>query len=110
MQNVTQLTVAKTGAIRDDDDGVSYWFLGTGAGFSFYCLAFTLPFLVYGANTAFFLMLYTWPFFLALMPLSIIIGVAFCFMSPQRIWFALSATGSAVICLFCLVFSLLAGW
>ncbi|ATA22755.1 hypothetical protein BIY26_18445 [Brenneria goodwinii] len=109
MQNVTQLTVAKTGAMRDEDDGLSYLFLGTGAGFSFYCLAFTLPFLVYGANTAFFLMLYTWPFFLALMPLSIIVGVAFCFMLSQRIWYALSATGLSTFLLVWLTFSFFIG-
>ncbi|VEB54872.1 membrane protein [Salmonella enterica subsp. enterica] len=32
-------------------------------------------FLLYGPNTLFFF-LYTWPFFLALMPVSVIIGIA----------------------------------
>ncbi|QTF07292.1 DUF3561 family protein [Brenneria izadpanahii] len=109
MQNVTQLGVAKTDTMRDEDDGFSSLFLGAGVGFSFYCLAFNIPFLVYGANTAFFLMLYTWPFFLALMPLSVVIGVGFSVVLNGNVWYTLSATGLSVICLFWLVFSLLVG-
>ncbi|MEE3661299.1 DUF3561 family protein [Brenneria sp. g21c3] len=108
MQNVTRLTAANTDAVRDDD-GVSPFLLGTGAGFCFYCLAFILPFLVYNANAAFFLLLYTWPFFLALMPLSLIIGAGFSYLFYPHIWYALSATALTVLSLVWLTFSLFIG-
>lgn len=44
-------------------------------GFLSWLVALGMPFLLYGLNTLFFF-LYTWPFFLALMPLSVVIGIA----------------------------------
>lgn len=110
MPNATQLTISKTKPIRDDEDRVSYPFMGAVAGFSFYWLAFTLPFLVYGSNTTLFFMLYTWPFFLALMPLSVLMGVGLSFILGGNVFYTLSATGLSVVCLFWLVFSFLTGW
>jgi len=48
---------------------------GAVIGFLSWLLALGMPFLIYGLNTLFFF-LYTWPFFLALMPLSVVIGIA----------------------------------
>jgi len=48
---------------------------GAIVGFLSWLLALGMPFLLYGLNTLFFF-LYTWPFFLALMPLSVVIGIA----------------------------------
>lgn len=111
MQNVTQLTISKTRpAQQEEDDGVSYLFMGAVTGFSFYWLAFTIPFLVYGSNTTFFFMLYTWPFFLALMPFSVLVGVGFSFLLRGYLFYTLFATGLTVVCLFWLVFSFLTGW
>jgi Protein of unknown function (DUF3561). len=66
-------------------------------------------FLVYGSNTLFFL-LYTWPFFLALMPLSVLIGITLSMLLRGRLILTLLLTGAIVLCLFWLVFSFLTGW
>ncbi|MBB1241868.1 DUF3561 family protein, partial [Klebsiella pneumoniae] len=79
------------------------------SGFVFYWLAFALPFLVYGSNTLFFL-LYTWPFFLALMRLSVLIGITLSMLLRGRLILTLLLTGAIVLCLFWLVFSFLTGW
>lgn len=68
-----------------------------------------MPFLVYGSNTLFFL-LYTWPFFLALMPLSVLIGITLSMLLRGRLILTLLLTGTIVLCLFWLVFSFLTGW
>ncbi|SUI39148.1 Inner membrane protein ygbE [Serratia marcescens] len=73
MQNVTPILIDSKQSKQEREEP-SYSFLGGVSGFVFYWLAFALPFLVYGSNTLFFL-LYTWPFFLALMPLSVLIGI-----------------------------------
>lgn len=65
--------------------------------------------LVYGSNTLFFL-LYTWPFFLALMPLSVLIGITLSMLLRGRLILTLLLTGAIVLCLFWLVFSFLTGW
>ncbi|PWC13793.1 DUF3561 family protein [Brenneria corticis] len=109
MQNATQLTIGKTRAVRDDD-GIPHPFIGTVAGFSFYWLAFAIPFIIYGPNATFFFMLYTWPFFLALMPLSVLVGMGCGFMLGGNPWSTLATTGLSVISLYWLVFSFLTGW
>ncbi|MNH39822.1 Inner membrane protein YgbE [compost metagenome] len=68
-----------------------------------------MPFLVYGSNTLFFL-LYTWPFFLALMPVSVLIGITLSMLLRGRLLLTLLLTGVIVLCLFWLVFSFLTGW
>ncbi len=92
-----------------DAEDPSYSFFGGCAGFVFYWLAFTIPFLVYGSNTLFFL-LYTWPFFLALMPVAVLIGIAFSMLFSGNWWQTLLATGVVVIGMFWTVFSFLSGW
>ncbi|CAI0736726.1 Inner membrane protein ygbE [Serratia entomophila] len=105
MQNVTPILIDS----KQDKEEPSYSFLGGVCGFAFYWLAFAVPFLVYGSNTLFFL-LYTWPFFLALMPVSVLIGIALSMLLRGRLILTLLLTGAIVLCLFWLVFSFLTGW
>ncbi|NGH42692.1 DUF3561 domain-containing protein, partial [Escherichia coli] len=53
---------------------------------------------------------YTWPFFLALMPLSVLIGITLSMLLRGRLILTLLLTGAVVLCLFWLVFSFLTGW
>lgn len=108
MQNVTQLSVSKRRSVREDER--TYPFVGAIAGFSFYWLAFAVPFLVYGSNTTLFFMLYTWPFFLALMPASVLIGVFFSMTFKGNMALVVLSSGAVIVCLFWLVFSLITGW
>ncbi|HGM5833996.1 TPA: DUF3561 family protein [Serratia marcescens] len=108
MQNVTPILIDAKQSKQEREEP-SYSFLGGVSGFVFYWLAFALPFLVYGSNTLFFL-LYTWPFFLALMPLSVLIGITLSMLLRGRLILTLLLTGTIVLCLFWLVFSFLSGW
>ncbi|AVU33812.1 DUF3561 family protein [Serratia marcescens] len=108
MQNVTPISIDSKQSKQEREEP-SYSFLGGVSGFVFYWLAFALPFLVYGSNTLFFL-LYTWPFFLALMPLSVLIGITLSMLLRGRLILTLLLTGAIVLCLFWLVFSFLTGW
>ncbi|AJJ62691.1 DUF3561 family protein [Yersinia aldovae] len=105
MQNVTQITI--NGQCEREEP--SYSFLGGATGFVFYWLAFAIPFFVYGLNTVFFL-LYTWPFFLALMPVSVLIGIALSMLTRSNLLLTVVGTGIAVVCLFWMLFSFLTGW
>lgn len=105
MQNVTQIMNDE----QQEEEEPSYSFSGGVTGFVFYWLAFAIPFFVYGPNTVFFL-LYTWPFFLALMPVSVLIGIALGILSRGHLLFTIGGTGIAVVCLFWMLFSLLTGW
>jgi hypothetical protein len=96
-------------ADRRESEEPSYSFLGGSAGFIFYWLAFAIPFMVYGANTLFFL-LYTWPFFLALMPVSVLVGIAVSMLMRGNVLLTLLISGAVVICLFWMLFSFLTGW
>lgn len=92
-----------------ESDDPSYSIQGGLIGFAFYWLALAIPFWVYGSNTLFFL-LYTWPFFLALMPVSVLIGIAFSVLFRGG-WFKTPvATSFCVIGMFWTVFSFLSGW
>ncbi|CAI1891275.1 MULTISPECIES: DUF3561 family protein [Serratia] len=108
MQNVTPILIDSKQSKQEREEP-SHSFLGGVSGFVFYWLAFALPFLVYGSNTLFFL-LYTWPFFLALMPLSVLIGITLSMLLRGRLILTLLLTGAIVLCLFWLVFSFLTGW
>ncbi|CNH15025.1 putative cytochrome oxidase subunit [Yersinia aldovae] len=105
MQNVTQITING----QREREEPSYSFLGGATGFVFYWLAFAIPFFVYGLNTVFFL-LYTWPFFLALMPVSVLIGIALSMLTRSNLLLTVTGTGIAVVCLFWMLFSFLTGW
>lgn len=105
MQHATPILIDAQQQQRES----SYSFLGGVSGFACYWLAFAVPFIVYGSNTLFFL-LYTWPFFLALMPVSVLLGIAISMLLGARLILTVLVTGVSVICLFWLVFSFLSGW
>lgn len=105
MLNITQITIDE----QREREELSYSFLGGVTGFVFYWLAFAIPFFVYGPNTVFFL-LYTWPFFLALMPVSVLIGITLSMLSRGNVLITVGGAGIAVVCLFWMLFSFLTGW
>lgn len=72
---------------------------GAVIGFFSWLLALGMPFLVYGFNTLFFF-LYTWPFFLALMPLSVVIGIAMCSLLNSKLLLGALATMLCVALMF----------
>lgn len=74
-----------------------------------YLLALITPFFYFGASVLFFF-LYTWPFFLALLPVSVIVGIALCIWFNRRLVLTLLFTLLIVVCCFWLLFSCLAGW
>ena len=103
---VPRLAQTSDGAENEDP---SYSMQGGFVGFVCYWLALAIPFWVYGSNTLFFL-LYTWPFFLALMPVSVLIGIAFSMLFRGGWLITPAATGICVIGMFWTVFSFLSGW
>ncbi len=105
---VTVKPIGTRGSERGTEEP-AYGFWGAMAGFIFYWVAFAVPILIYGANALFFL-LYTWPFFLALLPLSVLIGIIIGTLLSTRIWLMILCSGLSVFSLFWLVFSLLTGW
>lgn len=105
MQNVTPYMVDE----QREREEPSYSFLGGVTGFVCYWLAFAIPFFIYGPNTIFFL-LYTWPLFLALMPVSVLIGIVLSMLLRGQLLFTVGGTGMAVVCLFWMLFSFLTGW
>lgn len=74
-------------------------------GFLSWLLALGMPFLLYGLNTLFFF-LYTWPFFLALLPLSVVIGIAMYSLSGSKLMLSALAT----ILLVAVMFGVLLLW
>ncbi|WP_034950550.1 DUF3561 family protein [Erwinia oleae] len=105
MQNVTPMLARK-----DDRDREPSWSLPGGVvGFASYWFALAIPFVLYGANTLFFF-LYTWPLFLALLPVSVLIGIATSVLLRSHLLLTIVVTLAMVICLFWLLFSFLSGW
>lgn len=106
MQNLTSMPSHKEGPMPSES-GSSL--PGGIIGLLSYSCALVIPFLLYGSNTLFFF-LYTWPFFLALMPVSLLIGVLLSLAWRGNLLFTLLSTILTVICLFWLLFSFLSGW
>lgn len=106
MQNVTPMLARKED--RDQDES-SWSFPGGVVGFAAYWLALAIPFMLYGSNTLFFF-LYTWPFFLALLPVSVLVGIACSVLLRGHLVWTILVTAAIVICLFWLLFTLLTGW
>ncbi len=72
-------------------------------------IAVAVPLMLYGSSTLLFFF-WTWPFFLALLPVSVVIGIATrALMHGQLIWTML-VSALLVICLFWLFFMLLISW
>ncbi|HEY0211212.1 DUF3561 family protein [Acerihabitans sp.] len=109
VKRVLPVKAATAPAVERAAEEPSYGFWGAMAGFIFYWLAFAVPILTYGANALFFL-LYTWPFFLALIPVSVVIGLVFSVLLAGRLVLMIISIGLSVFCLFWLVFALLTGW
>jgi hypothetical protein len=106
MQNITPMLARKDD--RPEDDPHSSLAGGVIGVISYWC-ALAIPFLLYGSNTLFFF-LYTWPFFLALLPVSVVVGIAMNMLLRGQLLWASLATVAVVICLFWLLFSFLSGW
>jgi len=106
MQNITPMLARKD---ERPPDAPHSSLPGGIIGFVAYWCALAIPFLLYGSNTLFFF-LYTWPFFLALLPVSVLMGIALnTLLRGQLLWTTL-ATVILVICLFWLMFAFLSGW
>lgn len=106
MQNVTPMLARKDESTPDEPPSS---LPGGIIGFLSYWCALAIPFLLYGSNTLFFF-LYTWPFFLALLPVSVLIGIIFSMALRGRLLWMTPATAMSVVCLFWLLFSFLSGW
>ena len=106
MQNGTSL-LARQSVPPEEGSGASL--SGGIIGFFGYLFALATPFFYVGASVLFFFM-YTWPFFLALLPVSVIVGIAFCIWLNRRLLLTLVFTLLIVISLFWVLFSFLAGW
>ncbi|WP_171923032.1 DUF3561 family protein [Salmonella bongori] len=98
MRNSHNITFTRSDAFIVDDDATSS-LPGAVVGFVSWLLALGIPFLLYGPNTLFFF-LYTWPFFLALMPVSVIIGIALHLLVKGKLLFSMMFTLVAVGALF----------
>ncbi|EOX8564543.1 DUF3561 family protein [Salmonella bongori] len=107
MRNSHNITFTRSDAFIVDDDATSS-LLGAVVGFVSWLLALGIPFLLYGPNTLFFF-LYTWPFFLALMPVSVIIGIALHLLVKGKLLFSMMFTLVAVGALFGVLFIWLLG-
>ncbi|EAQ6265064.1 DUF3561 family protein [Salmonella enterica] len=107
MRNSHNITFTRSDAFMVDDDATSA-FPGAVVGFVSWLLALGIPFLLYGPNTLFFF-LYTWPFFLALMPVSVIIGIALHLLVKGKVLFSIMFTLLAVGALFGALFIWLLG-
>ncbi len=106
MQNVTPMLARKDERTPDESRSS---LPGGVIGFLSYWCALAIPFMLYGSNTLFFF-LYTWPFFLALLPVSVLIGIVLSLMIRGRLFWSGVITGIVVVCLFWLLFSFLSGW
>ncbi|WP_127956514.1 DUF3561 family protein [Serratia microhaemolytica] len=105
MQNVKQ----RLTETQQEQEEISYSFLGGSSGFVLYWLVLAVAFIVYGSNMM-FLLLYTWPFFLALLPFSVLLGIIFSTLLRGHLIFTVLLTGMTVLGLFWLVFSFMSGW
>ena len=106
MQNVTPMLARKDERTPDEPRSS---LPGGVIGFLSYWCALAIPFLLYGSNTLFFF-LYTWPFFLALLPVSVLIGIVINMVIGDRLVISAMITTLLVVCLFWLLFSFLSGW
>ena len=84
-------------------DETTWSLSGAFVGFVAWLMALGIPYLHYGNNTLFFF-LYTWPFFLALMPVAVVIGVAFHSLVKGRLRYTIVTTLATVALLCGLLF------
>ena len=103
MRNTQNLNVAQTEPLAPTYDETTWSLSGAFVGFVAWLMALGIPYLHYGNNTLFFF-LYTWPFFLALMPVAVVIGVAFHSLVKGRLRYTIVTTLATVAVLCGLLF------
>lgn len=103
MRNTQNLNVAQTEPLAPTYDETTWSLSGAFVGFFAWLMALGIPYLHYGNNTLFFF-LYTWPFFLALMPVAVVIGVAFHSLVKGRLRYTIVTTLATVALLCGLLF------
>lgn len=106
MRNSHNITFTRSDAFMVNDDATSA-FPGAVVGFVSWLLALGILFCFMALTRCFFL--YTWPFFLALMPVSVIIGIALHLLVKGKILFSIMFTLLAVGALFGALFIWLLG-
>ncbi|AIR00115.1 DUF3561 family protein [Pluralibacter gergoviae] len=108
MRNTQNMTIARSNPMASDSEETIWSLSGAAVGFAAWLMALGLPFLLYGRNTLLFF-LYTWPFFLALLPVSVVIGVALHSLLNGRLPYSIVATLLAVMVMFGVLFLWLLG-
>lgn len=108
MRNSQNITLPRSSSLPPTADEPTWSLPGAIVGFVAWLLALAIPFLLYGSNTLFFL-LYTWPFFLALMPVSVVVGIALHSLLDGRLRYSCVATLLSVAAMFGLLFLWLVG-
>lgn len=109
MRNSQNITIPRSQSMTTTTDEATTWsFPGAVVGFVAWLLALGIPFMIYGSNTLFFF-LYTWPFFLALMPVSVVVGIALHSLLDGRLVYSSVATLLTVIAMFGVLFMWLMG-
>ncbi|PDO84235.1 DUF3561 family protein [Kosakonia pseudosacchari] len=109
MRNSQNITIPRSQSMTTTTDEATTWsFPGAVVGFVAWLLALGIPFMIYGSNTLFFF-LYTWPFFLALMPVSVVVGIALHSLLDGKLLYSSVATLLTVIAMFGVLFMWLMG-
>ncbi|AGN85522.1 MULTISPECIES: DUF3561 family protein [Enterobacteriaceae] len=109
MRNSQNITIPRSQSMTTTTDEATTWsFPGAVVGFVAWLLALGIPFMIYGSNTLFFF-LYTWPFFLALMPVSVVVGIALHSLLDGKLVYSSVATLLTVIAMFGVLFMWLMG-
>ncbi|WP_039057238.1 DUF3561 family protein [Enterobacter sp. Bisph1] len=109
MRNGQNITIPRSQPVAATPDETTTWsFPGAVVGFVAWLLALGIPFMLYGSNTLFFF-LYTWPFFLALMPVSVVVGIALHSLLSGKLLYSSVATLLTVIAMFGVLFMWLMG-
>ena len=103
MRNTQNLNVTQTESLAPAYDETTWSLSGAFVGFVAWLMALGIPYLHYGNNTLFFF-LYTWPFFLALMPVAVVIGVAFHSLAKGKLGYTIVTTLATVAVLCGLLF------
>ncbi len=106
MRNSHNITFTRSDAFMVDDDATSA-FPGRWSALCHGCWRWGSLFCFMALTRCFFL--YTWPFFLALMPVSVIIGIALHLLVKGKILFSIMFTLLAVGALFGALFIWLLG-
>lgn len=108
MRNSQNITLTRSPPLPATSDETTWSFPGAVVGFVAWLLALAIPFMIYGSNTLFFF-LYTWPFFLALMPVSVVVGIALHSLLGGRLLYSSVATLLTVAAMFGVLFMWLLG-